>query len=175
MLKTNQQKFINFLHQETNIFTFASLFVPESSTYCTLYMLVFWVLPNNPIFCTVRCDMWGRKSWRCRPCLLTMKTLAPQLCCEFHPDLSRDLVGHLLPVPCRIQNVLRIMPMPWYQGRLGQCCFFCHRPHRIFTLSSLGVTVKEIDRGKFPGRHDLFSCHPDQAQKRLRWHYVRRR
>ena len=95
----------------------------------------FWVLPNNPIFCTVRCDMWGRKSWRCRPCLLTMKTLAPQLCCEFHPDLSRDLAGHLLPVPCRIQNVLRIMPMPWYQGRLGQCCFFCHRPHRIFTLS----------------------------------------
>ena len=109
--------------------------------------------------------MWGRKSWRCRPCLLTMKTLAPQLCCEFHPDLSRDLAGHLLPVPCRIQNVLRIMPMPWYQGRLGQCRFFCHRPHRIFTLSSLGVTVKEIDRGKFPGPHDLCSCHPDQVQK----------
>ena len=41
MLKTDQQKFINFLHQERNIFTFASLFVPESSTYCTLYMLVF--------------------------------------------------------------------------------------------------------------------------------------
>ena len=40
MLKTDLQNFINFLHQETNIFTFASLFVPQSSTYCTLYMLV---------------------------------------------------------------------------------------------------------------------------------------